>query len=225
MLGSLPKPTRPPARGCRSKVVQPQPALDGPHRGRLVLGVHPHQLDSDATGTPAGMLTPQPDGGLQQRRRKWARSTGVIAGLQCCRRLIGRGLSSSRYQTSYRAQGQIKLSTNFRRGCSEPHHAIEDQPKRKIRSACHSSRLLVHEANRPGQSLPGETKTRNFVSRDRLLPSQAYEKARREARTPIETSSHANGNARLLPSQTYEKARREARTPREWKPCCAGSWN
>lgn len=98
MLGSLPRPPRPSASRCWSKVVQPQPALDGPHRRQFVLEIHPRQLDSDATGTPTGMLTPQLDGNLQHWwGRKWARSTDVITGLQCYRRLIGRSLSSSRY--------------------------------------------------------------------------------------------------------------------------------
>jgi hypothetical protein len=98
MLGSLPRSPRPSAGRCWSKVVQPQPALDGPHRRQFVLEIHPHQLDSDATCSPTGMLTPQLDGGLQHRwRREWARSTGVITGQQRSRRLIGRSLSSSSY--------------------------------------------------------------------------------------------------------------------------------
>jgi hypothetical protein len=82
VLGPMPATGRWPPEWSRSQVVPAQPALDRPRGGEFGLRAHPLQLDADAAGTPAGMLTAQLECGLQQRRNcQWARPAGMIAGL------------------------------------------------------------------------------------------------------------------------------------------------
>jgi hypothetical protein len=105
MLGSLPTTTPRPTGWGWSQVVPAQPALDGPRRGELVPQMHPLQFDTDASCAPAGMLTAQLEGGFQRRRScKWARSTGVIAGLQSSGSMVSPGLQGS---TSQRVFGNL----------------------------------------------------------------------------------------------------------------------
>jgi hypothetical protein len=114
MLGSLPTTAPRPTGWGWSQVVPAQPALDGPRGGEFVPQIHPHQFDTDAAGAPAGMLTAQLEGGFQRRRsRKWAGSTGVIAGLQSSGSVISPGLQGSTCQASDRAQRQVELSSDF----------------------------------------------------------------------------------------------------------------
>jgi hypothetical protein len=59
MLGSLPATALRPTGWGWSQVVLAQPALDRPRRGDFLPLIHPRQLDADAAGAPAGMLTAQ----------------------------------------------------------------------------------------------------------------------------------------------------------------------
>ena len=91
-----------------------QPALDGPRRGEFVPQIHSRQFDTDASSAPAGMLTAQLEGGFKRRQScRWARSTGVIAGLQSSGSVVGPGLQGSTCQASDRAQGQVEMLSDF----------------------------------------------------------------------------------------------------------------
>lgn len=168
MLGSLPTTTPRPTGWGWSQVVPAQPALDGPRRGEFVPQIHPLQFDTDASCAPAGMLAAQLEGGFKRRRScKWAGSTGVIAGLQSSGSVVSSGLQGSTCQASDCAQGQVEMLSDFRGSCPEPGHASEGQPQREISRAWHWSRLLVHQANRPGQTVPAKPTARNLVSQFR----------------------------------------------------------
>jgi hypothetical protein len=168
MLGSLPTTTPRPTRRGWSQVVPAQPALDGPRRGEFVPPIHSRQFDTDASSAPAGMLTAQLEGGFQRRwSDSWARSTGVIAGLQSRGSLVSPGLQGSTYQAPDRAQGQVEMLSDFRGSCPEPGHTSEGQPQRKISRAWHWSRLPVRQVNRPGQTVPAQPTARNLVSQFR----------------------------------------------------------
>jgi len=138
MFGSLPTTTPRPTGWGWSQVVPAQPALDGPRRGEFLPQIHSRQFDTDASSAPAGMLPAQLEGGLQRRRSgSWARSTGVIAGLQSRGSVVRLGLQGSTSQASDRAQGQVEMSSDFRGRYPEPGHASKGQPQREISRAWH----------------------------------------------------------------------------------------
>jgi hypothetical protein len=126
VLGSLPGTTPRPTGWGWSQAVLAQPPLDGPDRGEFVCGIRLHQFHANAAATPVGVLAAQRDAGFQRQRNcRWARSTGVIAGLQGGGTVLSASLQRPTHQASDRAQRQVELPSDFRGTHPEAGHAID----------------------------------------------------------------------------------------------------
>ena len=138
-------------------------------RGVAAAGFIRTQFDPDAAAPPAGMLTAQLEGGLQQRRgRRWARPTGVIAGLQRRRGRDRPGLCRARRIRS-RTVLRGKPSCRAMSEAVAPSRAMRSRANRRESSVARG--IGVDSQIREATDLAGlyqvDPVARNFVSQFR----------------------------------------------------------
>jgi hypothetical protein len=109
----------PAGRGRRQAMLM-QPAVERPVRGDLGIWGNPSQFDPDAQRPPAGMLAAEiQDRPPQRRVRAGMPATVVIAGGQIGQGLLaGLGLEDASCQVANRAQRQIELPGELRKGAA-----------------------------------------------------------------------------------------------------------
>jgi hypothetical protein len=127
----------------RGQAMPAEPTLEGAVRGDLDPGAHPSQLDPDADGPPTGMLAAESEDRLHQGGLGAGVTTaGVIAGDQTHEGPItGLRLRGTSDQISDRAEGQVELPGDLRRGGPEPGHPGDGQARREFGGTWHRSGL------------------------------------------------------------------------------------